>query len=336
MFFAIVLLPGSVLWAQSACDDFTCNPSGQIMCNADLDCTRRQPFCINGVCQARTCNNDGDCPSLMACFSGTCEEVDCKTAEDCSTGKACINHRCEGCDNNAQCGERGVCQNNECVCVECRISSQCNIDEKCSNNTCVDFCDEGKIFVSAQDGDRLCKDCIELPSGPEIPDRITLRCDESSDCLERTFCAQGFCISRCNLASRPLDFNELDEFLQELKDLLFQSFPGGAPECPRCTIGFEMIGVRGVLERAGMTKPVHLRLLDSSGKLVADLGTFSPKGRSWATIPELIQPKLMQAVSKDGGCNYWFEVSDPRSKKAVRGAVCLEQDKKSLPLKRSL
>ncbi len=321
----LVYLQGEALWAQSACEDFQCNRSGQIMCNSDLDCTNRQPFCLNGVCQQRTCSNDGDCPSRMACDDGICESVDCQTAADCSTGNACINHRCEGCDNNAQCGERGVCQNNECVCVECRNIGHCAEDQKCSSNgECVPFCDEDKILVSRYDGDRLCRECINPATAN--------RCNEFPGCLEiqGNFCAQGFCINRCRLD--PPDF---DELLDDFERITILPDPDGLPECPRCTIGFEMIGVRGVLERAGMNRPVHLRLLDSSGKVVADFGTSSPKEQSWATIPELIQPKLNQTVAIQGGGGYMLEISDRNSKKSARGAICLEPRENPLPLKRT-
>jgi len=128
----------------------------------------------------------------------------------------------------------------------------------------------------------------------------------------------------------------LEELIEDLERLRTQPDPGGLPDCPRCTIGFDMISVRGVLERAGVTKPVHISLLDSSGKAVADFGTFSPKGQSWSTIPELMQPKLMQSVANQGGCGYMLEISDPKSKKTARGAVCLEPRKKPLPLQRTL
>jgi len=318
VFSLAVLLPEAALWAQ---------PAGQIPCNADIECP---DFCLEGICQDPTCNNDSDCRigrGPMACISGHCESVDCDTAEDCSTGKACINHRCEGCENNAQCGEHGVCRNDECVCVECRNNGNCAIDQNCSpNNECVDFCEADEIFVARQDGDRLCKTCINPASAQ--------RCNEFPGCRDGAFCAQGFCIRRCGI--QPPDFDELDELLQELEEILTQPAPGGLPDCPRCTIGFEMISMRGVLERAGITKPVHIRLLDSSGKLVADFGTFSPKGQSWATIPELMQPKLMQSVASQGSCGYMLEISDLKSKKAARGAVCLEPRKKPLPLQRTL
>lgn len=330
LFSVVVLFPSDALWAQSACDDFECNRSGQIMCNADLDCTRLQPFCINGVCQQLTCNNDGDCPSLMACSNGACEEVACKTAEDCSTGKVCINHRCEGCDDNAQCGEYGVCQNNECVCVECRLDRHCDFDKRCEGNLCVDFCDEDKEFVVYQDGATQCRACVDPRSAQRCPDPRCL--------APGKLCASGFCLQAC--APQDLEIFErdglLEELIEEIGRLRTQPDPGGLPDCPRCTIGFDMISVRGILERAGVTEPVHLRLLDSSGKAVAEFGTFSPKGQSWSTIPDLMQPDLMQSVASKGGCGYMLEVSDPKSKKTARGDICLEPREKPLPLRRSL
>jgi len=333
LFAVVVFVPSAALWAQSACDDFECNRGGQIMCNSDLDCTNRQPFCLNGVCLQPTCNNDNDCTigrGPMACDHGTCERVDCQTAADCSTGKACINHRCEGCEHNAQCGEHGVCRNNECLCVDCTRGNQCAFDKKCDNNVCVDFCQEDRLFVQYRDGDTLCRACVNPQSAQHCPDPTCLGPNK--------LCASGFCLPPC--APKEPELFERDGLIEELIDeigrLRTQPDPGGLPDCPRCTIGFDMISVRGVLERAAITMPVTLRLLDSSGKTVADFGTFSPKGQSWATIPEMIQPKLNQSVANEGGCGYILEISDPKSKKAARGDICLEPRKKPLPLRRSL
>src|SRR5574341_1873831 len=309
VFSVLVFLQGEAIWADP------------IHCNNELDCPG---FCVQGTCEDKvTCDSDSDCTPLnstrvsntgveFGCVEGICDRVECNTAADCNTGNACINHRCEGCDNNTQCGERGVCQDNECVCVECRNSGHCAEDQKCSpNGECVAFCDEDKIFVSRYDGDRFCRECIHPATAK--------RCNEFPGCLEiqGNFCAQGFCIKRCRL--EPPDF---DELLDDFERIIILPDPDGLPECHRCTIGFEMIGMRGILEHAGMTKPVHISLLDSSGKLVADFGAFSPRGQSWATIPELMQPKLIQSVAIQGGCGYMLEISDPKSKKAARGAIC--------------
>jgi hypothetical protein len=321
-FSVLVYLQGEPLWAEP------------IHCNNELDCPG---FCVEGTCQERvTCDSDSDCTPLnstrvsntgveFGCVEGICDRVECNTAEDCSTDKACINHRCEGCDNNAQCGDRGVCRDNECVCVECRNIGDCADDQKCSpNNECVPFCEEDQEFVSGFDGNRSCEACVNPVTAR--------RCTDFPGCreVEGRFCAQGFCINRCSL--EPQDF---DELLDDFERIIIQPDPGGLPDCPRCTIGFDMISVRGVLERAGVTKPVHISLLDSSGKAVADFGTFSPKGQSWSTIPELMQPKLVQSVAIQGGCGYMLEISDPKSEKAGRGAICLEPRKKPLPLKRT-
>ena len=326
-FSVLVYLQGEPLWAEP------------IHCNNELDCPG---FCVEGTCQERvTCDSDSDCTPLnstrvsntgveFGCVEGICDRVECNTAEDCSTDKACINHRCEGCDNNAQCGERGVCQNNECVCVECRHDRQCAFDKRCENNACVDFCGEDRLFVSYQDGDTTCRACVNPQFAQRCPDP---RCLPPGK-----ICASGFCVSPC--APSDLEIFErdglLEELIEDLERLRTQPDPGGLPDCPRCTIGFDMISVRGVLERAGVTKPVHISLLDSSGKAVADFGTFSPKGQSWSTIPELMQPKLMQSVANQGGCVYMLEISDPKSKKTAHGAVCLEPRKKPLPLQRTL
>jgi len=310
-----------------------------IHCNNELDCPG---FCVLGTCQERvTCDSDSDCTPLnstrvsntgveFGCVEGICDRVECNTAEDCSTGKACIDHRCEGCEENEQCGERGVCQDNECVCVECSHDRQCAFDKRCENNSCVDFCDEDREFVQYYDGDTPCRACVDTPFAQRCPDPRCL--------TPGRICASGFCLPPC--APREPELFERDglieELIEEIGRLRIQPDPGGLPDCPRCTIGFDMISVRGVLERAGVSKPVHIRLLDSSGKVVADFGTFSPKGQSWATIPELMQPKLMQSVANQGGCDYMLEISDPKSKKTASGAICLEPRKKPLPLKREL
>lgn len=327
VFSVALLFPGVALWAEP------------IHCNNELDCPG---FCVQGTCQDQvTCDSDSDCTPLnssrvsntgveFGCVEGICDRVECNTADDCSTGKACINHRCEGCDDDAQCGELGVCQNNECVCVECSQDRQCAFDRRCENNACVDFCEEDRLFVEYQDGDTPCKACVNVQFAQRCPDP---RCLPPAK-----ICASGFCLASC--APREPELFERDglieDLIEEIGRLRTQPDPVGLPDCPRCTIGFDLISVRGILEQAKVTKPVHIRLLDSSGQVVADFGTFSPKGQSWSTIPELMQPKLMQSVANKGGCGYILEISDPKSKKTARGVICLEPRKKPLPLKRSL
>ena len=326
VFSVTLLLPAAALWAEP------------INCTNEGDCPG---FCVQGRCQENVpCGSDSDCTPLnsttvsntgveFGCVAGRCDRVECNTADDCSTDNACINHRCKGCDDNAQCGERGVCQNNECVCVECTQGRHCAFEKKCEDNACVEFCEEDRLFVQYQDGNTDCRACVNP--------QIAQRCPDPRCLPPGKICASGFCVPRC--APREPELFERDglieQFLEEIGRLRTQPDPGGVPGCPRCTMGFEMISVRGVLERAMVTNPVHIRLLDSSGKVVADFGTFSPKRQSWATIPELMQPKLMQSVANKEGCGYMLEISDPKSKKTARGSVCLAPRKKSVPLNRA-
>jgi hypothetical protein len=259
----------------------------------------------------------------LICSHDICVELleneGCRTTQDCSGGKVCVDRRCEDCDEDRQCGPHGVCREHRCECVECTGTAPCDIDERCTGDfQCTDFCAADEVFVARFDGDSLCRACIERP-GPELPDHITLRCDEDGDCLEGDFCAQGFCIDRCGL--RLPDFD--DPRFAEIDELPFE--PGlPPPECPNCPFGFGLIGLRGALERSGLTQPVELRLLDSGGKLVADFGRYAPKGRSWATLPERLAPELQQKIQKEGGCGYQLEIALSGGKSSARREICLE------------
>ncbi|HXU46877.1 MAG TPA: hypothetical protein VN783_15215, partial [Thermoanaerobaculia bacterium] len=73
---------------------------------------------------------------------------------------------------------------------------------------------------------------------------------------------------------------------------------------------FLTLGIRGVLERAGLGRPVRLTLLDPDGRRVADLGTFAPQGGSWSTIPAALEPDLEREIPAAGGCGYHLEVAE--------------------------
>ncbi|HXU44331.1 MAG TPA: hypothetical protein VN783_02300, partial [Thermoanaerobaculia bacterium] len=252
-----------------------------IPCTADLDCTNRAPFCLDGACRQPTCATDAECPHGLGCSEGKCIRTDCTTAADCKIGKACFEHRCVACNENRDCGERGTCENHGCVCVACSRDEHCAPGQKCDGRACVSACGERELFVARRDGDRLCTACIRLADTGKFPSFGGWPCADDDDCPgARQFCAQGFCIDHCAHANAGFDVSSLPD----LGDLPFLSDPSGAPPpCPRCTLAFLTLGIRGVLERAGLGRPVRLTLLDPDGRRVADLGTFAPQGGSWST-----------------------------------------------------
>ena len=154
----------------------------QVRCNADSACTNRLPLCINGSCQSPSCSADSDC-ARGGCVGGHCEKVECTTNAACPSGRSCVDHHCRDCVTDAQCGSTGVCRSNSCVCVECKGAQQCAVDQKCnSENNCVPFCEEGRIFVSGSDGNRICKTCVNPNTAK--------RCNEFPGCGRNTFCAK--------------------------------------------------------------------------------------------------------------------------------------------------
>jgi hypothetical protein len=283
----------------------------QVRCNADSECTNRLPLCINGSCQSPSCSADSDC-ARGGCVGGHCEKVECTTNAACPSGRSCVDHHCRDCVTDAQCGSTGVCRSNSCVCVECKGAQQCAVDQKCnSESSCVPFCEEGRIFVSGSDGNRICKTCVNPNTAK--------RCNEFPGCGRNTFCAQGFCINRCSLD--PPDF---DGLLDDFRDLRYLPDPDGLPDCPHCYAIFDLAGLRTVLERGGVDQPVSLRLLQSSGKPFADFGTVKPHKGSWASVPLQAQPKLEGELSKDERCGYTLEIrgQSPDGKTAT-APICL-------------
>jgi len=282
-----------------------------IRCNSDSECTNRLPFCLDGICQDPSCTNDDDC-RFGGCVNGHCRDVDCTGDTDCPAGRSCVDHECRDCVSNPQCGAHGVCSDNNCVCVECTQPGQCGFDQTCSReHTCVPLCEADRVFVSASDGNRICKACVN-PNAAQ-------RCNEFPGCRANTICAQGFCINRCSLD--PPDF---DRLLDELTDLRYRLDPDGLPDCPRCNAIFELAGVRTVLERGGVDQPVRVRLLTGSGKLFAELGSGKPNRGSWASLPLQAQPALEGELGKEGGCGYMLEIRSTAPAGGIAsGPICL-------------
>jgi Cys-rich repeat protein len=329
-FAVLLVLPGSPAHAQSCTADSQCTGVDeacvfdrcvQVRCNSDLDCTQRLPFCLGGKCVDPACSTDTDCSGIFraACQGGACQKVECLNDSHCGSGRSCVANQCRDCVSNAQCGSNGVCTNNQCICVECTRAGQCGFDQKCSReNRCVDFCEEGRVFASATDGNRVCRTCVN-PNTAQ-------RCNTFPGCegfgASGTICAQGFCIPRCNL--EPPDFDQLHDLLDEFTNLRYLPDPNGLPNCPACKAVFELAPVRTALERAGINQPVTLRLLHPSGRVLADLGTIRPNQGSWASVPLRAQPRLQGALGKDGGCGFTIEIHTAAPKaQTVRAPICL-------------
>ena len=188
-----------------------------VQCNSDLECTNRLPLCEGGQCQDPLCSVDSDCPGASGCAHGHCERIQCTLEcfndRGCPEGGSCVDHRCRDCVTSDACGPHGVCRNNNCVGVECTRPAQCAFDQTCDENHCVPFCEDGRTLVSASDGNRICKVCVN-PNTAQ-------RCNEFPGCGigNNTICAQGFCINRCGLD--PPDFDGLlDDFTRH-----FATFP---------------------------------------------------------------------------------------------------------------
>lgn len=288
-------------------------------CNADLECTNRRPFCRGGICVAPTsCSADRDCVGGVGgggCVNGFCSDVECVADGDCGSGRSCVRHQCVDCVSNSQCGAFGVCRDNACTCVECTRAEQCGFDQKCSGqNSCVDFCEPGRVFVSASDGNRTCKTCVNPATAP--------RCNEFPGCTAQRgmICAQGFCIKRCSID--PPDF---DQLLDGFTNIRYQPDPDGLPDCPACRAVFDLAPVRTALERGGVTDPVRVRILHASGRVLADLGTVRPNRGSWASVPLRAQPRLQGTFVKEGGCGYAIEIRTATNApaKTARAPICL-------------
>ena len=286
----------------------------QIRCNADSDCLVRKPLCLGGICTAQ-CKHNDDCPG--DCVDGRCEEPECTEDSQCGAG-SCVDNQCVDCTRDGQCGANGVCQQNRCVCVECTRTEQCAFDEACrEEHRCVPFCEAGRVFVSATDGNKICKTCVN-------PDTHQ-RCTEFPGCRGNTICAQGFCINRCGID--PPDFDSFgDDFPSRWP---YQPDPdGNPPECPRCTAVFGLARLRTTLERAGINQPVTVRILQPSGKPLVEFGSFKPNRGSWAAIPLRAQPALAAELGAEGGCGYTLEIrTEGANPKTATAPICLQPSK---------
>jgi hypothetical protein len=171
-----------------------------------------------------------------------------------------------------------------------------------------------RAIVAASDGNRVCRTCVN-------PDTAR-RCNEFPGCssANNSVCAQDFCISRCSID--PPDFDQLRD---DLADLRYQLDPSGTPNCPACRVMFDLAPVRTALEGAGINQPVGVRILQPTGRVLADFGTVKPNKGSWASVPLRAQPRLQGPLGKDGGGRFSVEIRTVAgAARSVQAPICLK------------
>ncbi|REJ77137.1 MAG: hypothetical protein DWQ36_17795 [Acidobacteria bacterium] len=298
-------------------------------CNDDTQC-RGSLICEVGVCTRPACTSDSQCGFKKICTRSGCVDVECKSNSECGGGRLCNSaaHECVDCFNNTQCGDREICSSMSCVSVQCTSDSHCAFAEKCATgNTCAPRCSPGQTWVAAANG---CGACVTASAS---------RCGGPGDCAIDQVCgtstgraasgsgptATGRCIDACG--PRP-EIVALQRVFQRLNQRLPYVVDGspvapGNPPCPQCQVEIDLAPLRGKLESARVAEPVTVKLLDSRGAVVADLGTFAPQGGN--RFDHLAtRHRIGRGVSLTGdGCGYRLEVGNQRGQTMASANVCL-------------
>jgi hypothetical protein len=120
--------------------------------NADCTLSTQKDTCIDGICQAQECVDDGDCTNQI-CERGACVVAECfDVASGCADGEVCVGLRCVvGClDESIDCTEfercddavmPGVCLPNPCTeDDDCPLGSICKPEQQSANQVCVAGC----------------------------------------------------------------------------------------------------------------------------------------------------------------------------------------------------
>ena len=297
-------------------------------CNDDTECTGNL-ICQIGVCTKPQCTNDDQCGFKKVCANGWCSQVECKNNAECGGGLLCDTqkHECIECFNSNQCGDRQICTSaNNCVDVQCTSDSHCAFGERCApGNTCVDRCSPGQSWV--EDG-RRCGGCVTAQAST---------CGGPGDCAIDQVCATnheggpspsfqptGYCIDACGPRPEIVQLQRVFRRLNARIPVIIDGspMPPNPPDCPQCKYELDLSPLRGTLERAGIAEPVKIQLKDSRGKTVAELGPFSPRQRSFASLGAKQSLSKPLAISGDG-CGFRLAVQNGRGQTMAEGQVCL-------------
>lgn len=190
-------------------DDVPVTP-GELVCNADDDCTSAERPVCDQVLGCVACQYDWDCPANHRCSDNACFEkhpcsddgdcsrdavhtvcdavqqlcVGCREDADCGDGKRCEASECvafESCTSSRDCADGKVCDRALAACVACVVDGDCGENNACVHNACVPTCSSDK-------------DCLGVGLLCNFQVGRCQECLSHQDCPEQYFCAaDGHC-----------------------------------------------------------------------------------------------------------------------------------------------